>query len=158
MNTWNGSGFITNDPDIRYATNKNGENIAIAHFSIACSRKGKDAGADFISCTAFGKLGELIEKWYHRGSGIEVRGHIQTSQWTNKEGVKQYGTTVVVDEIEFPKAKKGETSPVEQPTFNVPQEETHTSEPQQPFVPQQTAPESGFMKIPDGIEHDLPFR
>lgn len=158
MNTWNGSGFITNDPDIRYATNKNGENMAIAHFSIACSRKGKDAGADFISCTAFGKLGELIEKWYHRGSGIEVRGHIQTSQWTNKDGVKQYGTTVVVDEIEFPKAKKGETSPVEQPSYNVPQEETQQTT--QTVGQPQPQEDTGFMKIPDvdAVMQSLPFR
>lgn len=152
MNTWNGSGFITNDPDIRYATNKNGENMAIAHFSIACSRKGKDAGADFISCTAFGKLGELIEKWYHRGSGIEVRGHIQTSQWTNKEGIKQYGTTVVVDEIEFPKAKKGETYSGN----DEPQAQSNTQAVGQPIPHEQ---EMEFMKIPDqAILDNLPFK
>ena len=157
MNTWNGSGFITKDPDIKYLNTKSGEPMAMAAFSIACQRKGKDAGADFINCKAFGKTAEVIEKYIHRGSGIEIRGHIQTGSY-EKDGRKIYTTDVIVDEIEFPKSKKGETSPVEQPSFNVPQEETHTSEPQQPFVPQQEAPEGGFMKIPGGIEHDLPFR
>lgn len=152
MNTWNGSGFLTRDPEIRQSQKSNGEPMVIARFSIACQRKGKDAGADFINCTAFGKNGELMEKWFHRGMGIEVRGHIQTSQWTNKEGQKQYDTSVVVDEIEFPKNRKGEEStPVAQSQDNAPQNDTHVSQPQ-------SAPDSGFMDIPAGIEGDLPFR
>lgn len=151
MNTWNGSGFITKNPDIKAINTKSGENMKMARFTIACQRKGKDAGADFISCVAYGKNAETLEKWFDRGKGIEVRGHIQTGSYEGKNG-KVYTTEVICDEIEFAKARKNEEStPVEQTSYDVPQNDTHTSQPQ-------SKPDDGFMDIPAGIEHDLPFR
>lgn len=150
MNTWNGSGFLTRDPDIKIINTKNGE-MTMAMFSIACQRKGKDAGADFINCKAFGKTAEVIEKYIHSGSGIEIRGHIQTGSYEGKNG-KVYTTDVIVDDMEFPKARKNEEStPVEQSTHDAPQEDTRTSHPQ-------SAPDNDFMAIPDGYELNLPFR
>lgn len=150
MNTWNGSGFLTKDADIKTINAKNGE-MKMASFSIACQRKGKDAGADFVNCKAFGKTAEVIEKYMHRGSGIEVRGHIQTGSYEGKNG-KVYTTEVIVDEVEFPKVRRNEEStPVEQTSYDVPQEDTHTSHPQ-------SKPDDGFMDIPEGIEAELPFR
>ena len=34
MNTWNGSGFITKDPDIKEINTKNGETMKMARFSV----------------------------------------------------------------------------------------------------------------------------
>ncbi len=148
MNNWNGSGFATRNPEIKTINTKNGE-MKMAMFSIACQRKGKDAGADFVNCKAFGKTAEVIEKYIHQGSGIEIRGHIQTGSYEGKNG-KVYTTDVIVDDMEFPKAKKNEEStPVEQTADTSSQGETHT---------QQDAPENGFMDIPAGIEATLPFR
>lgn len=161
MNTWTGSGLLTRDPDVRYTNNKNGETMAIAKFTIACQRKGRDAGADFIPIVAFGKTAEFVEKYFHQGHGIEVKGHIQTGSFDNKEGRKVYTTEVYAEEIEFPKGKKSESNysaPQEQPS--VPQ----NPEPQQPSFMQpapQPQPEEetpAFMKIPDNIADNLPFR
>lgn len=155
MNNWTGSGLLTRDPEVRYTTDKNGKAMAIAKFTIACQRKGRDAGADFIPVVVFGKTAEVIEKYFHQGNGIEVKGHIQTSNYTNKEGVKIYTTEIYAEEIEFPKGKKNESydsAPQEQP-----------SEPQNP-EPQQNTPQpqedTGFMKIPDvdAVMQSLPFR
>ena len=56
-------GRLTRDPDVRYS---NGENAtAVARFSLAVDRRFKrdgDQKADFISCVAFGKNAEFIEK------------------------------------------------------------------------------------------------
>ena len=161
MNTWNGSGLLTRDPEVRYTTDKNGKAMAIAKFTIACQRKGRDAGADFIPVVAFGKTAEFVEKYFHQGHGIEVKGHIQTGSFTNKEGIKIYTTEVYAEDIEFPKGKKSESNysaPQEQP--NVPQ----NPEPQQQSFMQpapQPQPEEetpAFMKIPDNIADNLPFR
>ena len=145
MNTWNGSGFLTKDPDVKEIQTKSGENMKMARFTIACQRKGKNAGADFIGCVAYGKTAEVIEKYFKKGKGIEVRGHIQTGSY-EKNGQKVYTTDIAVEEIEFPKVTRAEQEQVAQTN-----EETSTQE--QP----QSTPE-GFMSIPEADINDLPFK
>lgn len=102
MNTVNLIGRLTKDPDIRYTQGQ--KTMAIARFSLAVNRKYKVSGqpdADFINCTAFGKTAELIEKYIYKGNQLAVVGHIQTSNYTNKEGQKVYQTDVIVDSIDF---------------------------------------------------------
>ena len=147
MNTWNGSGFLTKDPDVKEIQIKSGENMKMARFTIACQRKGKNAGADFIGCVAYGKTAEVIEKYFKKGKGIEVRGHIQTGSY-EKNGQKVYTTDIAVEEIEFPKVTRAEQEQAAQTN-----EEPSTQE--QP----QSAPE-GFMEISSGGDEfsDLPFK
>ena len=90
-------GRLAKDPDVRYT----GEQMCVARFTIAVDRPKKDDNAaDFISCVAFGKLGELIEKYFSKGKPIGVIGHIQTGSY-EKDGQKVYTTNVVIDRIEF---------------------------------------------------------
>ena len=124
-------GRLTRDADVRYTQNQNGENMAIARYTLAVDRRGKDAGADFISCVAFGKNAEFAEKYLHQGMKIAVSGRIQTGNYTNKDGQKVYTTDVVVEEQEFCESKKSD---------------------------QQTEPDNGFVKVPEGIENDLPWK
>lgn len=131
-------GRLTRDPEVRYSQG-NQQPVAIARYSVAVDRKFKQAGqpeADFINCIAFGKLGEFAEKYLHKGTKIAVVGRIQTGSYTNKDGNKVYTTDVVVEEQEFCESKS-----------------------QQSNNQQQTPPSVGtdFMKIPDGIENELPF-
>lgn len=126
-------GRLTKDPDVRYSQNGD-QQIAIARFSLAVDRRGKDQEADFISCVAFGKTAETIEKYLGKGRKIAIFGHIQTGSYTNKEGVKVYTTDVIADEFEFCDSKNAElTAPAQQTDSN------------------------GFMNIPDDIDEDLPF-
>lgn len=134
-------GRLTRDPDVRYSTGQNGEQMCIARFTLAVDRRGKkqegQQTADFISCVAFGKSGEFFEKYAKQGVKFAIIGRIQTGSYTNKEGQKVYTTDIVVEESEFCESK-GSTDGT-----------------------QQTAPasdSSGFMNIPEGIEADLPFK
>lgn len=131
MNRWVGIGRLTRDADVRYTQNQNGENLVIARYTLAVDRRGKDAGTDFISCVAFGKNAEFAEKYLHQGMKIAVSGRIQTGNYTNKDGQKVYTTDVVVEEQEFCESKASD-QPKEQ--------------------------DNGFVKIPEGIEQDLPFK
>lgn len=131
MNRWVGIGRLTRDADVRYTQNQNGENMAIARYTLAVDRRGKDAGADFISCVAFGKNAEFAEKYLHQGTKIAVSGRIQTGNYTNKDGQKIYTTDVVVEEQEVCESKASD-QPKEQ--------------------------DNGFVKVPEGIEQDLPFK
>lgn len=62
--------------------------------------------ADFPSFVAFGKTAEFMEKYLHKGSRVNITGHLQTGSYTNKDGQKVYTTDVVVDRIEFAETKK----------------------------------------------------
>jgi len=129
-------GRLTRNPDVRYSQN-NDQQMCIARYTLAVDRRGKDAGADFISCVAFGKNGEFAEKYLKQGTKIAVSGRIQTGSYTNKDGQKVYTTDVVAEEQEFAESKNSENG-------------------QQ--APAEEKPNEGWMNIPTGIENDLPFK
>lgn len=129
-------GRLIRDPEVRYSQGQNGEQMAIARYTLAVDRKTKKAGdqqtADFINCVAFGKSAEFAEKYLKQGTKMVVEGHIQTGSYTNKDGQKVYTTDIIVDAQEFAESKKSaEEAPAAAPDF---------------------------VSIPDAIENDLPFK
>lgn len=99
-------GRLTRDPEVRYSQGETP--LAIARYTLAVDRKFRreeEQSADFISCVAFGKMGEYVEKYYYQGLKVAVTGHIQTGSYINKDGVKLYTTEVVVEEQEFVESK-----------------------------------------------------
>lgn len=129
MNRWCGTGRLTKDPDIK--TTQDG--VVIARFTVACDRRFKreNQSADFISCIAFNKTAEFMEKYFTKGMKIEVDGRIQTGSY-EKDGVKHYTTDIVCESVGFGESKKkGEES---------------------------AAPiDEGFVNVPDDINTELPF-
>ena len=99
-------GRTTKDIELRYSQNGN---MAIARFSLAVDRMSKDKGTDFISCIAFGKTAELLEKYVSKGRKIAIQGHIQTGSY-EKDGHKVYTTDVIVDRMDFCESKQGNES------------------------------------------------
>lgn len=102
-------GRLTRDPELRYS-NKGQEQMAIANYTLAVDRRQRnqngDQQADFIPCTVFGKGAEFAEKHFVQGLRILISGHIQTGSYINRDGVKIYTTTVIVEEQEFADGKK----------------------------------------------------
>ena len=112
MNKVELTGRLTRDPDIRFSTNKNGEDTTIARYTLAIDRRSVREGeqsADFISCVAFGKNGEFADKFLNQGIKIGVVGRLQSGSYTNKDGQKIYYTEVVVEEQEFEEPKKSQS-------------------------------------------------
>ena len=91
-------GRLTKDIEIRYSTGQNP--TAVARFTLAVDRIGKDKGADFISCVAFGKTAELMDRFVSKGNKVGISGSIRTGSY-EKDGRKIYTTDVVVNEVEF---------------------------------------------------------
>ena len=146
-------GRLTRDPDVRYSQSQSGEQMCIARYTLAVDRRfarrgqdGNDQSADFIGCVAFGKQGEFAEKYLKQGTKIAVTGRIQTGSYTNKDGQKVYTTDVVVEEQEFAESK------------NSAGQESGGYQPQAAPASPADASAEGFMKIPNGIENDLPFK
>lgn len=131
-------GRFTRDPEIRYTQGGS----SVSKFSIAVNRRFKQEGgsdADFISCVAFGKTAEFIEKYFRQGMKIGIIGHIQTGSYTNNDGQKIYTTDVVVEECDFVESKNASQG-------------TQTNKPEP-----SSAIGDGFMNIPDGLDEELPF-
>lgn len=121
-------GRLTKDPDVREG------NTTVARFTLAVDRKFAKEGeqsADFISCIAFGKTADFINKYFAKGMRMGLEGRIQTGSYTNKNGQKVYTTDVVAEQVEFVESKK-ESAPQPQPD------------------------DDGFMQIPDDVD-ELPF-
>ena len=136
-------GRLTKDPDIRYT--QEAQPMCIARYTLAVDRGVKKDGqqsADFISCVGFGKNGEFVEKYLHKGMKICISGRIQTGSYTRQDGQKVYTTDVVVGHQEF--AESRQSNDVAH-NYSVPQPES------------QNAAIDGFMQIPDGIDEELPF-
>jgi single-strand DNA-binding protein len=109
---------------------------------VAVDRRFKREGeqqADFISCIAFGKTAEFVEKYFNQGSKIVIEGRIQTGSYTNKDGQKVYTTDVVAENVEFAESKSSNGY-----------DGSYRPEPS-------SAIGDGFMNIPDGIDEELPF-
>jgi single-strand DNA-binding protein len=98
-------GRLTKDPNVSYKND-----LCVSRFTLAVDRRTKDKGADFISCVAFGKMGEFVEKYAKKGVKFALSGRIQTGSY-EKDGKKVYTTDVVAESIEFAESKKasGET-------------------------------------------------
>lgn len=132
-------GRLTKDPDVRYSQGQN--QTAIARYSIAVPRRFKRDGepdCDFINCVSFGKTAEFAQKYFYKGIKIAVVGHIQTGSYADKNGNKVYTTDVIVDEQEFCENKNtGQANAAESKL--------------------KSAPDDGFMLIPDSLQEELPF-
>lgn len=95
-------GRLAKNPELRYT--QSGEPMAVCRFTVAVNRpfaKDGDIKADFINCVAFGKKGEVVNQYFHKGSRIGVEGRLQVSQYKDKDGNNRYSTDVIVNEIEF---------------------------------------------------------
>ncbi len=73
--------------------------LAVSRFTVAVDR-GKDKGADFISCVSFGKTAETIAQYFEKGDRILIEGRIQTGSY-EKDGTKVFTTDIVIDKFYF---------------------------------------------------------
>ena len=93
-------GRLTKNPIVTYTQGGS----SITKFSIAVDRRFKTDGqpsADFINVVVFGKTGEFVEKWFHKGEPISITGRIQTGSYTKQDGTKVYTTDVIAESAEF---------------------------------------------------------
>lgn len=136
-------GRLTRDPEIRYSDSGS----SVGRFTVAIDRRFKQGEADFVSCVAFGKSAEFLEKYFRKGQRIGLVGRIQTGSYQNQEGKTVYTTDVIADNLEFVDSKQASDS----------QNQGSRYQPQSRPAPSSAIPD-GFMNIPDGVDDEgLPF-
>ena len=146
MNKFLATGRFTSDPTIRYANND--KQTCIANFTLAINRRFKREGepdADFIRCVAMGRVGEFVEKYFHKGMKADITAHIQTGNYTDKNGNKVYTTDAIIEEIDFGESKSNASA-------NTPVS-TSTETPDDGF----DNSDDGFMTVEEEMDSSLPF-
>ena len=98
------AGNLTRDPELR--TTPNG--ATVCSFSVAVNRTFRDASGEqkesvsFIDCSAWGKLGEMINQYAKKGSGVLVSGRLDQRSWEDKtSGQKRSRVEIVVEDFNF---------------------------------------------------------
>ena len=91
-------GRLVADPEMRYTQS----GVPVVTFRLAVEREFKNADGkrdtDFINCTAWRKVAEIVQQYTKKGSLILVSGSIQQDTY-EKDGEKRYTVKVVVDKI-----------------------------------------------------------
>ena len=104
-------GRLGRDPETRYTADNN----AICNFSIAVGYKSKDKETtEWVRITAFGKLAGICADYLKKGSQVFIGGRMTTRKWVNKDGVDQYTTEVVADQMQMLGSRQ-EDAPVNDP-------------------------------------------
>lgn len=109
MNVVSLIGRLTKDPIVNYTQSGS----SITKFGLAVDRRFKTNDgqtADFLNIVVFGKSGEFVEKWFHKGDPISVVGRIQTGSYTKQDGTKVYTTDIIADSVEFVPKNSGHDS------------------------------------------------
>lgn len=115
-------GRMTKDPVLRRLS----EGRFQTSFILAVNRKFKnqqgEVDADFILCTAWGRVAENTAKHCGKGSLIGVGGRIQSRTYDREDNTRVFVTEVIGEEIRFLSTKRRASENVfEEPEVNVQQ-------------------------------------
>ena len=92
-------GRLSRDVELRYSQG----GLAIAKFGIASNRRYKDNDkVCFFDVTAFGKIGETIEKYLKKGDPLFIEGHFELNKWEDKQtGQQRQKLELIVESFQF---------------------------------------------------------
>jgi len=139
-------GNLTRDPEVRYTPS----GTAVAHFGLAVNRTWRSAEGEnreevlFIDITAFGRRGEIISEYCHKGDPILIEGRLQMESWQGQDGQRRTKHVVVVDQSQFlgRRGDRGESGPP--PQRQSAQPRPNRQAPQEPPPPAEPPEEDSF--------------
>lgn len=95
------------------------------------------------------RLGEIVDKYVHRGDKLYVEGKIRTRSYDDQSGIKRYVTEIFVDNMEMltPKSAAAQANATTAPAS--------AGVASQPASPAQQSPQAA--SVQDSPADDLPF-
>lgn len=96
-------GNLGKDPEVRFTPS----GAAVSNFNIATNESWTDKSGqkqertEWHRIVVWGKLAELCGEYLKKGRQCYVEGRLQTREWTDKEGKKNYTTEVVAQSVQF---------------------------------------------------------
>ena len=97
MNILNIIGNLTGDPETRVI--ENGDTVVT--FTVACNRRGENAGADFVRVSAWGGCGTACAKYLSKGKKVYVSGPVRVRAWLDDNGTARASLEMTAREVEF---------------------------------------------------------
>lgn len=98
-------GNLGRDPEVRYGPDGSG---AICNVSIATTSSWKDKTTgerreetEWHRVVFYNRLAEVVGEYMKKGRPMYIEGRLKTRKWQNKEGVDQYTTEVVADQMQM---------------------------------------------------------
>jgi single-strand DNA-binding protein len=110
-------GYLAADPEVRYSADGN----AICNFRIGVSSEYKKQNGEqvknteWVRVSSFGKLAGICGDWLKKGSQVYVAGKFTTRKWVNKDGVDQYTTEIVLNDMQMLGGRAAEDAPAAVP-------------------------------------------
>lgn len=97
------AGNLTRDPEMRSTASGS----TVCSFAVAVNRTYRDSSGEqkeqvsFFNCSAWGKLGETINQYAKKGSGILLSGRMDIRPWEDKDGQKRTSAEITVEDFNF---------------------------------------------------------
>jgi len=103
-------GNLGADPETRYTAG----GTAVTNINVATSDSWRDKSSNEMQertewhrVVFFARLAEVAGEYLRKGSKVYVEGRIQTRKWQNKDGIDQYTTEIVANEMQMLDSKGG---------------------------------------------------
>lgn len=143
-------GNVGQDPKVTYYDGGN----CVAQLSLATTEKGYTLQngtqvpdrTDWHNLVFRNRLGEIVDKYVHKGDKLYVEGKIRTRSYDDQKGIQRYITEIFVDNMEM-LSPRGTTAPGAAPQQSMAQ----GAVPAQPIAQSQATPAQG------NTTDDLPF-
>jgi single-strand DNA-binding protein len=142
-------GNLGKAPELRFTPSGQ----AVANFTIATNESWNDKSGqkqertEWHRIVVWGKLAELCGQYLSKGRQCYVEGRLQTREWNDKEGKKNYTTEIVAQTVQF-LGGKGEGAGAGRQNGA-----SDDFGPPPPGMDDAGGPQGG----PQGVEDDIPF-
>ena len=110
-------GRLGKDPEMRYSADGN----AICNLSLGVNFEYKNKAGEpqktvtWVRISAYSHLAGICGDYLKKGSQIYISGKWVTRKWQNKDGVDQYTTEVVADQMQMLGNRTAEDAPAAKP-------------------------------------------
>jgi single-strand DNA-binding protein len=94
-------GNVGREPEMRFTP----AGKPVASFSVAVSRRWVASNGqrreetEWFNVVAWGNLAEICDRFICKGQQVYVEGRLQTRKWENDQGIRQFRTDVVANEV-----------------------------------------------------------
>ena len=108
MNTITLIGRAGKDPEVKQFDNGSKTSLSVATSRKYTDKQGnKQEQTEWHNVVAWGKTGEVIAKYVHKGDQVALQGMVTYRQY-EKDGVTHYITEIVADRVELLSGRKQE--------------------------------------------------
>ena len=116
-------GRLTRDPETRQIST----GTSVCSFSIANNRVYTQNGekkeeVSYFNCKAWGRLGEVVQKYCQKGKQVAIDGSLRQNTWQDKEGKKQYSVEINVENLQMLGGNSGGDSSKFSSSKNIPED------------------------------------